>query len=177
VNVYRDVIERLDRLGVRYYITGSEALARYAEPRMSRDMDLVIGLDRFEYERRLRPAFEDAYLVADLATWGDRAMGSLLHIEEIVKVDLALGRSDPWSKAAMERRLRIDDPIVGPAWFISPEDLILAKLDWSDGGRSELQMRDCRSLARITPDLDRAYLRLHGQALGVSALLEDILGD
>lgn len=177
MNVYRDVIERLERLGLRYYVTGSEALARYAEPRMSRDMDVVVEIDPLDYERRLRPAFEDVYLVADLATWGDRAMGSFLHMDEVVKVDIALDRRGPWAVAAMERRIRVDDPILGPAWFISPEDLLLAKLDWSDGGRSELQVRDCRSLVRLAPSLDRAYLRHQARSLGLAELLEDVLGD
>jgi hypothetical protein len=59
---------------------------------------------------------------------------------------------------------------------ISPEDLILAKLEWSDGGQSELQLRDCRSVVRIAPDLDWPYLERHAASLGVGALLESIRG-
>lgn len=143
---------------------------------MSRDMDVVgdIGLD--DYDRWIRPAFEDAYLVADPAVWSGRAMGSLLHLEEVVKVDLAFGRTDPWAVSAMERRTQIDDPLLGPGWLISPGDLLLAKLEWSDGGKSELQLRDCRSIARLVDGLDLAYLREQATRLGVTDLLEDVLG-
>ena len=177
MNVNRDVIERLERLGLRYYVTGSEALGRYAEPRMTRDMDVVIDAHPDDYERLIRPAFEDAYLVADLAVWPGKALGSVLHMVEIAKVDIILGRADPWARSALERRVHLQDPVLGSSWFISPEDLILAKLEWSEGGRSELQIRDCRSLVRLNLDLDWDYLRRYAGVLGVGALLEQIRDD
>jgi hypothetical protein len=61
----REVLDRLDRLAIRHYVTGSWALSVHAEPRMTRDLDLVLDLDPADYERRIRPAFDDAYLVND----------------------------------------------------------------------------------------------------------------
>ena len=170
----RDVLDRLEALGIRYYVTGSWALSVYAEPRTTRDLDLVLDLDPRDYERRIRPAFEDVYLVNDAIRIGDSAIGGLIHREEIVRIDLMLGRHDAWAKAAFDRRRKVDHPGLGRAPVISAEDLILAKLEWSDGGRSELQLRDCRSVIRIVPDLDWAYLERYAAALGVSDLLETI---
>ena len=68
----------------------------------------------------------------------------------------------------------IDHPGLGKVPIISPEDLILAKLEWSDGGRSELQMRDCRSIIRLATDLDWDYLERHAPVLGVDRLLEGV---
>jgi len=56
VNADRDAMQRLERLGVPYYVTGSWALAAYAEPRMTRDIDVVLEISRAEYEQRIRPA-------------------------------------------------------------------------------------------------------------------------
>ena len=61
------------------------------------------------------------------------------------------GRDDPWGRSAFERRQRIYDPVLGEAWFISPEDLILAKLAWSDGGASERQLRDWPRSCAFSP--------------------------
>lgn len=175
MNVERDVLDRLERLGIRYFVTGSWALSVHAEPRMTRDLGLVLDLDLADYERRVRPAFEDAYLVNDVIDGRGRAMGGLIHRTEIVRVDLMVGRRDVWAKEALERSRVVDHPGLGRARVISAEDLILAKLEWS-GGISELQLRDCRSVVRIAPDLDWDYLERYAAILGVPALLESVRG-
>ena len=172
----REVLDRLDDLGIRYFVTGSWALSVHAEPRMTRDLDLVLDLDSADYERRIRPAFDDAYLVNDLIDVGGRSIGGLVHRFEIVRVDLILGRRDAWSRQAFERSRVEDHPGLGRAAVISAEDLILAKLDWSDGGSSELQLRDCRSVIRIALALDWEYLERYAAILGVGPLLESVRG-
>ena len=176
MNVEREVLDRLERLAIRHYVTGSWALSVHAEPRMTRDLDLVLELDPADYERRIRPAFEDVYLVNDLIDLGGRAIGGLVHRTEIIRVDLMLGRRDGWAQQAFARSRVVDHPGLGRAAVISAEDLILAKLEWSDGGRSELQLRDCRSVVRIAPDLDWDYLERYAAILGVSPLLESVRG-
>lgn len=176
MNVNRDVIERLERLGLRYYVTGSWALSAYGQARQTADMDVVIDLSPDGYERLLRPAFEPDYLVNDPIITGRRAFGGVLHIGLVMKADLIMRWGDEWSRSAMERRLRIDHPGLGPAWCISPEDLLLAKLEWSEGV-SELQLRDCRSLVRLNPDLDWGYVERYAGALGVRSLLEQVRAD
>ena len=44
IDVIRDVSSKLDRAGIPYMITGSIAMNYYAEPRMTRDIDLVLAL-------------------------------------------------------------------------------------------------------------------------------------
>ena len=175
MSVERDVLDRLDGLGIGYFVTGSWALSVHAEPRMTRDHELVLDLDPAEYERRIRPAFEDVYLVNDVIEGDGQAMGGLIHRAEIVRVDLMLGRRDAWAKQARERSRVVEHPGLGLAAVISAEDLILAKLEWS-GGISEMQLRDCRSVIRVSPDLDWAYLERYAAVLGVSALLESVRG-
>ena len=174
MNIERDVLDRLARLQIRFYVTGAWALSVYAEPRMTRDLDLVLDLDAIDYERRLRPAFEGDFLVNDPIDIGGRWIGGLVHRVEIVRVDLMFGRHDAWARSALERIRVIDHPGLGKVPIISPEDLILAKLEWSDGGSSELQLRDCRSIIRIAADLDWDYLERHAPVLGVDRLLESV---
>jgi hypothetical protein len=169
-----DVVHRLGTLGLAYYVTGSWALASYAEPRMTRDIDIVVEATPAEYEALIRPAFADAYLVNDPIAIGGRYIGGLIHRTEITRADLIIGRTDPWSRSAMTRRRRVDHPILGPTFVISPEDLVLAKLEWSDGGSSELQLRDVRSIVRLNEDLDWAYLERYAAGLGLTPLLEAV---
>lgn len=173
MNADRDAIARLERLEVPYYVTGSWALASYAEPRMTQDIDVVLDIDRADYERRIRPAFEDAWLVNDPIDLDGRFIAGLIHRAEIARVDLIFGRRDGFAISAMERRVRADHPVLGPTWLISREDLLLAKLEWSRG-TSELQLRDVRSLVRLNPDLDWPYLRRYAAGMGLTELVEAV---
>lgn len=177
MSVERDVVERLERAGVGYYVTGSEALAVWAEPRQTLDIDIVTDLVPERYDAVIRPAFEDAYLVNDLIVVDGLGYGSLIHRTAVHKADLIMRRTDTWGVAAFERRRLVEDPALGPAWFISPEDLILAKLAWSDGGASERQVRDSASIVRLQPNLDWAYIDRFASVLGIGPLLERIRGD
>ena len=174
-SIERDVLDRLDALGWRWYVTGSWALAVYAEPRMTRDIDVVLEARVADYESRIRPAFESDYLVNDPIDLGGRWMGGLIHRREIVRVDLLFGRGDAWSRAAMDRRQRLVHPTLGPIWVIAVEDLVLAKLEWSQG-TSELQLRDVRSIIRITDELDWPYLERYAVGLGIRDRLEAVRG-
>ena len=44
LEVLQDAIARLESAGIAYMLTGSVALSYYAEPRMTRDVDLVAEL-------------------------------------------------------------------------------------------------------------------------------------
>lgn len=101
----------------------------------------------------------------------------MIHRTEIRKADLITRRDDAWGRVAFERRRLVDDPVLGSAWFIGPEDLILAKLAWSDSGASERQVRDAASVARITADLDWRHIDRYASILGVTELVERIRGD
>jgi hypothetical protein len=175
MNIERDVLDRLDGLGWRWYLTGSWALAMYAEPRMTRDIDVVLETTFADYESRIRPAFDADFLVNDPIDVGGRWIGGLIHRVEVVRVDLMFGRSDPWARSAMERRARLDHPTLGPVWVLTAEDLVLAKLEWSEG-TSELQLRDVRSLLRLVDGLDWGYLERYAAVLGIGDRLEAVRG-
>jgi hypothetical protein len=170
-DVAADVVRRLEGLDIDYYITGSEALARYGEPRQTADIDIVIQLPARQFDR-IRSAFEDDYVVNDPIQAEGRAMASVVAMSGLGKADLILSRKDPWSRSAMDRRQAWDHPILGHVWVLALEDLILAKLDWS-GGVSELQLRDCANLLRTNAGtVDWTYLEFFSRVLRVDALLD-----
>jgi hypothetical protein len=71
----------------------------------------------------------------------------------------------------------MDDPALGRAWFISPEDLILAKLWWSDHGASERQVGDAASIVRITEALDWDYIIRYADVLDIRDLVDRLHAD
>ena len=171
----RDVLDRLEDLGLRWYVTGSWALAAYAEPRMTRDIDVVLEMTPPAYESKVRPSFDRDFLVNDPIDIGGRWMGGLIHRTELVRVDLIFGRTDAWARSAMERRRSVDHPSLGAVWILTAEDLIIAKLEWSDG-TSELQLRDVRSLIRLVDGIDWGYLERYAASLGIGERLEAVRG-
>jgi len=171
----RDALGRLEAAGLRWFLTGSEALAPYAEPRQTADTDVVVELpvERFD---EIFGSFGDAFAIARPIRTTRRWLASLVSLDGWGKVDVVMRDDDPWGRAALDRRRRFDHPSYGPVWLSSAEDLLLAKLEWSEG-TSELQLRDCAGLVRANPDLDRTYLDCHAAALGVADLLARVRAD
>jgi hypothetical protein len=65
-----------------------------------------------------------------------------------------------------------------PTPFVTPEDILLAKLHWfrAGGEISEMQWRDIRGIVRTCgASLDRGYLERNAAKLGIGALLEKAL--
>jgi len=170
LEVLRDVVARLESAGVAYMLTGSVAMAVYAEPRMTRDIDIVVELAQGAV-RRIVELFSPDYYVSDEAVESAVAMRglfNLFHLARLVKVDLIVRKDDEFQRHAFSRRERHD--LGGFAVsVICREDLILAKLLWAASGDSDLQLRDVRKL--LAAGADRAYLERWAITLGVAALL------
>jgi hypothetical protein len=45
IQIVRDVSERLNRAGIAFMVTGSMAMNAYAQPRMTRDIEVVIDVE------------------------------------------------------------------------------------------------------------------------------------
>jgi hypothetical protein len=173
--VLKLVTVRLDAAGIPYMLTGSLASGHYAEPRMTRDIDLVVELEPAD-AGRLVTLFAAEFDVDENSV--RRAierpsMFNLIHVEAVVKVDFIVRKDEPYRREEFARRRRVT--VAGqPMMLASPEDLILSKLMWAKAGGSDLQRRDVRQLVRMVPDLDWAYMDRWATALSVSAALEDL---
>ena len=178
LDVRRDIVERLANAGIEYYVTGSEAMAMHGIAfRQTNDTDFMLAIAPADYDVRLRPAFEPEYMVNALIELPPRWLGSAIHVRAVGKADFILRQRGGWADEAFDRRVIITDPLMGTVWVSSPEDLLLAKLEWSDGDLSGLQGRDARAITVASPSLDVDYLRRHGTSLGIEALLEQVLDD
>ena len=169
----REIFERLESLDVPYYMTGSEALARYGQPRQTMDVDIVVAMPIRDFGT-IAQAFEVDFVVNEPIAFSTFSMASLVARSALGKADLILGRDDAWSRSALDRRERWDHPLYGPLWVTSLEDLLLAKLEWSEGV-SELQLRDCRSLVALNAArIDWPYVERWAADLGVTGLLDEV---
>src|SRR5690606_32571075 len=87
LDVLRIVSERLDRIGVSYMLTGSFALAWYATPRMTRDIDLVVAIRPLDVSRLIDVFVADFYVDEETArkAVASSRMFNLMHLESGIK--------------------------------------------------------------------------------------------
>jgi hypothetical protein len=176
LEVLFDVVGRLEHAGIGYMLTGSVAMSVYVEPRMTRDIDVVVELARADVGR-IVGLFSPDYYVDDEAVRSavaTRSMFNLFHLTKLVKVNLILARDDEFHRQELARRER--HPLGGrDVWVISKEDLNLSKLLWAAPTESAFQLRDVRKL--IASGADEAYLHAWDAKLGVDALLRKCMDE
>lgn len=171
----RSIVVRLESEGIPYMITGSVAMAVYAIPRMTRDIDLVIECGPGDAERIAKLFEADCYVdVESIRTAAaGRAMFNIIHNEWVIKADFIIRKDDAYRRLEFERRRRAvvrDLTVV----VVTPEDLILSKLCWAAESESELQERDVRQLIDSVAELDLPYLESWAETLGVRGLLDRV---
>jgi hypothetical protein len=175
LSVLELVTSRLDEAGVPYMITGSIAAGHYAQPRFTRDIDLVVEIGPGDAER-LAALFGEAFecdVAAIRAAIARQGMFNLIHTQAIVKVDFVVRKSRPYRVEEFGRRRRV--LIDGRSmWMVSPEDLVLSKLVWAKDSRSELQLSDVRQIIGAQPALDWPYVERWAEELRVLGLLGEV---
>lgn len=157
----RRVVAIVGDTGIPYMLTGSIAVAYYAEPRATRDIDVVIAVSPGEIERLLRRLdAEGLYVSHEAAREALRRQSQFNAIdpESGWKVDWIVRKDRPFSRREFERRRSVE--LMGLELPIAtPEDLIVAKLEWAQKGASELQLRDALAiLLQRGRELDRGYI-------------------
>ena len=175
LEVVKEVIQRLDKGGIAYMITGSIAANFYTVPRMTRDIDIVVELLERDVERFIRLFENDYYLEPETVRRAvtNKGMFNLIHDEYIIKIDFVVRKDSPYRVREFSRRKKVavDDEGV---YLVSPEDLILSKLEWAKDSRSEVQLSDVRNLLKDVKGLNRRYLSRWAKALGVEALYREV---
>ncbi len=186
------VTDALESLGVTYCVGGSFASSTYGEPRATRDVDILAALPSTKaslFAAQLEPEFfiqlndlRDAIALApslqDDPT--HRASCNLVHRNSFFRVDLFIASGCPYERAQLARRIP-QTVAINPArhaYFVSPEDIILIKLDWYRMAQGVLdrQWSDVQSvLATQGSTLDTVYMRHWATQLAITDLLNAAL--
>ncbi|MGC3990477.1 MAG: hypothetical protein QM796_12510 [Chthoniobacteraceae bacterium] len=172
LDIVRDVSERLDDICVGYMLTGSMAMNYYAQPRMTRDIDLVVAIALSDVAPIISAFQPDYYVFPDAvrSSIAHQSMFNLIHQESIIKVDCIVRKSSPYRQMEFERRQRIQIEDFS-TWIVSKEDLIISKLEWAKPSHSELQLRDVKNLAETGFDVE--YLEHWTKELGLYSLWQE----
>ena len=176
LDIVRDVSARLDSASLAYMLTGSMAMNYYAQPRMTRDIDLVIALQAGDTERIVCLFSPDYYVSREAvdSSIAHESLFNLIHQESVIKVDCIVRKQNDYRRAEFDRRQRIKIRDF-ETWIVSKEDLILSKLFWAKDSRSEQQFRDVKNL--LSTGYYRAYIERWTTSLGLDTLWPEIAHD
>ncbi|MFH1765479.1 MAG: hypothetical protein ABIF09_14925 [Gemmatimonadota bacterium] len=160
-SLLQKVIGILGAAEIPYMLTGSLAAAFYATPRATQDIDLVV-----EAMPNQLGVLTDLLSSAGFFVSSAPAMEASVHEGQFNaidpetgwKVDFIVRKSRPFSVSEFERR--IPRTALGLELFMAtPEDLVIAKLEWAKKGDSELQLKDVRAILKAAvPEFDWSYV-------------------
>lgn len=156
-DLFRIFIARLNRLPIRYIITGAVASTIYGEPRLTHDLDLVLELEPEDAEKfaGMFP-IEDFYcpppeIIRLEVRRRQRGHFNLIHHETGFKADIYTSGKDKLHKWALENRRQVD--VDGEIYWLAPvEYVILRKLEYYREGGSEKHLRDIASILILSQD-------------------------
>lgn len=182
IEVTLKVTQVLESLGISYLIGGSLASTLYGMVRTTQDSDIVAEM-QIEHLQPFVSALEGEFYLDDemIAEAIQRHSSfNIIHRETMFKVDVFIPQPSPFLRSQLLRSRKqtfIFETEVS-AKFASPEDTILAKLEWYrlGGEVSERQWRDILGILKTRAGaLDLDYLRKWAEELEVNNLLERAL--
>jgi len=176
LDILRDITKRFDDAGFDYMLTGSFALNYYSEPRMTRDIDIVVALDPKDADS-VFALFENDYYVprnAVMRALANQTLFNVIHSESIFKVDCIIRKNTEYRRMEFERRQRVEVDGIH-IWIVSKEDLIISKLLWAQDSHSDFQLRDVRNLLKT--GYDAGYLKKWIRKLLLDELLRECLDE
>jgi len=173
------LVAELEHLGVAYYLAGSVVSSAHGIPRSSLDVDIVADLG----PKHVAPLVDalkslyyiDAHMIHDAIA--RRSCFNLIHLATSFKVDVFAVKQRQYDRMALDRirKNRVSAENTTMELFLaSPEDIILAKLEWYRLGDevSERQWNDVMGVLKVQAEaLDRPYLEKWAAELGVADLL------
>ena len=176
------VTQTLEQMSVPYAVGGSLASSLHGVMRSTLDVDIVADLCLEHIPSLVATLSKEFY--ADDGMMRDaiehHSSFNLIHYETAFKVDIFICKLRAFDKMQLERR-RTSGIATDPeqsVYVVSPEDIILSKLEWYrlGGEVSDRQWRDVLGVLKVRAgELDLDYLRKWAGELNVADLLERAL--
>lgn len=169
----------LERLDIPYMVVGGYATTVYGEPRMTVDVDIVVDM-RWEHVPALVAAFPSPdYYVSEESIRDSlvrRYPFNIIETNTAAKIDMVPLPGDVFTHIAFGRRQRIEYVEGHSATFITPEDVIVAKLLAHKNTESDKHLRDAQGVLTVQwGDLDLDLIRRTCQMSEVLDTFEMIL--
>jgi hypothetical protein len=173
----RDFVAIFKQLKLPYAVMGGIAVRAHSIPRVTWDVDALVGIDRLDLAQFFDAVEQQGYTVSETYRrgWVDQVAGMPLIKFRIyyegggTDVDVFLAEND--FQREILARSREEQTEIGTLMLVTPEDLILLKL-------MAARPRDLIDVADILftqGRLDEDYMRRWADRLGIAQNLEDAL--
>jgi hypothetical protein len=163
------VIDVLEAIGARYAIWGGMAVVAYGEPRFTQDMDILLSPSGFRDDLFVRRLRKTGYHVDERAVRNSLSGGffNVIHLGYHIKTDFFIPQ-DPALRAMIAARRYLPFDEIRRAAYVTPTDLVIAKLRAYKESQSTRHLDDMASIIRIQGEaLDPAALDVTAARLGV----------
>jgi len=173
------VVDTLEFLGIPYMVAGGFAAIFYGEPRLTIDVDILVDL-RVEQIKLLLLAFPaPQYYLNEEAlreALRRRRPFNVIQVNTGAKADLVPLPHEPFSRTAFSRRQQMAYNSAGKtAFFISVEDIVLAKLYAYVNTQSDKHLRDARGILVTQWDtINIEMLRYVARRTDIATLFEQV---
>src|SRR5437870_13888730 len=129
IDIVRDISRRFEQGHIPHMLTGSMAMNYYAQPRMTRDIDVVIASASHDVER-VAALFRPDYYVSEeniRESLAHESIFNLIHQESVIKVDCIVRKSSEYRQTEFARRRQVS---IGEfrTYIVSKVDLIISML-------------------------------------------------
>ena len=176
------VIDVFEKLDIAYLIGGSFASTAYGRLRTTQNVDIIAAFEPTHVDPFVNDLDSAFYLDEETIRYAisRQTNFNLIHLETMFKVDIFLPKDRPFDQNQLSRRVKraLDMESARDVYFASPEDTILAKLEWYrlGGEVSEVQWRDIKAIFGLRADqLDMTYLNNSAEGMQIADLLERCL--
>ncbi len=175
----RYLVSALEKLAVRYFVTGSTASIFFGEPRFTNDIDVVVDLRENDVDRFCAEFPDGEFYLSDEAVRravSRRGSFNILHPGSGLKVDVIVPADTIFNRSRFARIQRVQPAADFEACFTSAEDVIVKKMEFFREGGSEKHLRDIAGILKISgATLDREYIESWADHLGLETIWRTIL--
>jgi hypothetical protein len=162
IETFQNALKKIESANIEYMIVGSIASMVYGEPRLTRDMDIVIDVAADEARKFEQLFKQPEYYCPPLEVVSDeirnRGQFNLLHVTTGLKIDVIIKKMTDFDDSRFSRIKRLELWEGFSANLASPEDVIIKKLVYFREGGSEKHIRDIRGILSNT-EIDKDYLQ------------------
>ncbi|MGE0083315.1 MAG: hypothetical protein AB7S75_02735 [Desulfococcaceae bacterium] len=149
------------------------------------DVDMISDLKK-QHVRAFVKMLEPSYYIDEnmiLDAIERRSSFNIIHLETMLKIDIFIAKNAPYDAETLRRRRKdtLDEEQKNAEFYlVSPEDIILNKLEWFrlGGGVSDRQWNDVLGVLKVQKNsLDNNYLKYWASELKLENLLERAVQD
>ena len=174
----------LERLGIAYAIGGSIASSIYGTVRFTEDADITVEPFDSQADKLFELLKPEYYISREAMYQALKQLSTfnIIHFESAFKIDVFISKNTAFEKQMMARRrsLKLSDSLEKSFSVVSPEDVILLKLQWyhTGGHSSERQWDDVLGVLAVQAEkLDFEYLKEWAGTLKITELLEKAISE